>query len=61
MENFNYKNKNIQTKYLNNMRKNHFLKVKNSLLELKKDFIELNYRIERQRSKNQMGDKRAIF
>ena len=42
MENPNYKNKNIERKYLSNMRKNEFLKVKNSLLELEK-----LYRIER--------------
>ena len=30
----NYKNENIEGKHLNNMRKNQFLKVKNSLLEL---------------------------
>ena len=34
MKNLNYKNKNIETKYLNSIRKNRFLKVKNSLLEL---------------------------
>ena len=34
MENSNYKNKTIETKYLNNMQKKQFLKVKNSLLEL---------------------------
>ena len=34
MENPNYKNENIERKYLNNMRKNQLLKVKNSLLEL---------------------------
>ena len=39
MENPNYKNENIETKYLNNTQKNEFLKVKNSLLELEKDFI----------------------
>ena len=44
MENPNYKNENIETKYLNNMRKNQFLKLKSSLLELKKDFIELKDR-----------------
>ena len=41
MEKLNYKNKNIEKKIFKNMRKNQFLKVKNSLLELKKDFIEL--------------------
>ena len=40
----NYKNENIEGKYLNNMQKNQFLKVKNSLLELEKDFIELKDR-----------------
>ena len=42
MGNSNHKSKNIETKYLNNMRKNQFSKVKNSLLELEKNF----YRIE---------------
>ena len=41
MENFDYKNENIERKYLNNMQNNRFLKVKNSLLELEKDFKEL--------------------
>ena len=41
MENPSYKKKNIDRKYLNNMRKNQFLKVKNNLLELEKDFSEL--------------------
>ena len=36
-----YKSENIETKYLNNMRKTLLLKVKLSLLELKKNFIEL--------------------
>ena len=44
MKNPSYKNKNIERKYLNNMGKNLFLKVKNSLLELGKDFIELRDR-----------------
>ena len=38
MENPNYKKRNIERKYLNNMRKNQFLKVKTSLLELEKYF-----------------------
>ena len=41
MENLNSNNENIERKYLNNMRKNQFLKVKNGLLELEKNFIEL--------------------
>ena len=36
-----YKTENTVTKYLNNMRKTSFLKIKNSLLELEKYFIEL--------------------
>ena len=44
MENLNYKNENIERKYLKNMRKNQFLKVKNSHLEPEKDFIELKDR-----------------
>ena len=45
MEYANFKNENIEKKYLNNMQKSRFLKVKNSLLELKKAFIELKDRI----------------
>ena len=41
MENLKYENKNIERKYLKNIRKNQVLKVKNSLLELEKDFMEL--------------------
>ena len=36
-----FKNENIETKYLHNTEKTQFLNVKNSLLELEKDFIEL--------------------
>ena len=43
----NYKNENIETKYLNNKQITQFLKVKNSLLELEKYF----YRIKRLRIK----------
>ena len=43
-ENPSYKNKNIESKYLNNVRNNQFLKVKNSLLELEKYNIELKDR-----------------
>ena len=34
MENPNYKNENIERKYLNNLQKNQFLKLKNILFEL---------------------------
>ena len=44
MENLNYKGKNIDKKYLKNMQKNQFSKVKNSLLELENYFIELKDR-----------------
>ena len=44
MKNSNYKNKNIEIKYLNYMRKTRFLKVKNSILVLEKDFIEFKDR-----------------
>ena len=43
MENPDYKNKNIERKYLKNMKKNQFLMVKNSLLELENHFIELKH------------------
>ena len=41
MENPSYKNGNIERKYLNDTWRNQFIKVKNSLLELEKGFIEL--------------------
>ena len=41
MANLNYKNENVERKYLKNMQKNQILKVENSLLELEEDFIEL--------------------
>ena len=41
MGNQSYKNENVETIYLNIMQKNQFLKVKNNLLELEKDFIDL--------------------
>ena len=41
MENGSYKNQNIVRKYLKIIRKNQLLKVKNSLFELGKYFIDL--------------------
>ena len=35
------KNENIEIKYIKNMQKSQFLKVKISVLELEKDFVEL--------------------
>ena len=44
MENLDYKNEDIERKYLKNMQRKQFLKVKNSLLNLEKDFMELRDR-----------------
>ena len=44
MEKLDYKNENIERKYLKNMRNNQFLKVKNSPLESGKDFMGLKER-----------------
>ena len=44
MESLNLKNENIERKFFKNMQKNQFLKVENSLLELVKNFIELEER-----------------
>ena len=44
MEKPSYKNENIERNILRIMQKNQFLKAKNSLLELEKDFIELKDR-----------------
>ena len=44
LENIIYKNENIEWKYLKVIRKNQFLKAKNSLLESWKYFIELKDR-----------------
>ena len=41
MQNPNYRKENTERKFLKFMRKCQFLKVKNSLLELEKDFIKL--------------------
>ena len=41
MENTNYQNEKIERKFLKIMWKNQLVKVKNSLLELEKDFIKL--------------------
>ena len=43
-ENPNYKNENIEGKYLNNIEKKQFLKVKNSILVWEKDFTGLKDR-----------------
>ena len=66
MENPNYKIENIDRKYLDNMQKNQFkegiAKVRNSLLEIEKDFIELKDRGLKDRElKIKWRDRRAIF
>ena len=57
MENPSYKSENVEKKYLNNMWKNQFLKVKNSILELEKDFTELKDRVLKDR---EVKNKREI-
>ena len=57
MENPSYKSENVEEKYLNNMWKNQFLKVKNSILELEKDFTELKDRVLKDR---EVKNKREI-
>ena len=47
MKNQDYQNENIERKYLENIWNNQFLQVKNSLLELGKDFMELKDRKEK--------------
>ena len=61
MENLEYKNENSDKNFLNNMRKNQFLKVKNSLLQLEKYFMELKDSELKGRSKIQKRDRRTIF
>ena len=61
MENLNYKNENIERKYFKNLRKNQFLKVKNSLLELEKDFIELKDRELKDREVKIKREKEELF
>ena len=61
MENLNYKNENVEIKYLKN-RYSQFLKVKkNSLLELKKDFTELKDGELKDREVKKSRERRAIF
>ena len=61
MKNPNYKNKNIAEKYLNNMQKNQFLNVQNSLLELEKDFIELKDRVLKNTDVKIKGEIEQLF
>ena len=61
MENPNYKNENIEKKYLNNMRKNQFLKIKKNLLELEKDLMELKDRELKDREMKTKREKEELF
>ena len=61
MENWNNKNENIEINYLNNMQRSRVLKVKNSLLELEKYFIELKDRELKYRKVKIKRDRRAIL
>ena len=61
MENPNYKNENIEKKYLNNMRKNQFLKIKKNLLELEKDLIELKDRELKDKEMKTKREKEELF
>ena len=51
MEILNYKKENIERKYLENTQNIQFLKIKNRLLELEKDFMELKDRKLKDREK----------
>ena len=58
MEILNYKKENIERKYLENMQNIQFLKIKNRLLELEKDFMELKDRKLKDREKK---DRRTFL
>ena len=62
MENPNYKNQNIERKFLKFTNfLNQFLKVKNSILELEKDFIELKDSELKDRNVKIKRDKEELF
>ena len=62
MKNLDYKNRYIDTKYLTNIKKNQFLKVNNSLLELRKYFMELKDReLKDREEKIKKGDRKTIL
>ena len=62
MKNLDCKNKKIDTKYLTNIKKNQFLKVNNSLLELGKYVMELKDRqLKDREEKIQKGDRKTIL
>ena len=61
MENQDYKDKNIEKKYLENTQNYQFLKVKNSLLELENDFIGLKDRELKDRKEIIKGEIEDLF
>ena len=62
MEKTNYKNKYVGKKFLKIMQKNQFLKVKNSVLELEKDFIELkDVELKNREVKNKKETEELLF
>ena len=62
MKNLDCKNKKVDTKYLTNIKKNQFLKVNNSLLELGKYVMELKDReLKDREEKIQKGDRKTIL
>ena len=61
MQNLDYKNKNIERKYFKNMQNNQFLKVKNSLLALEKDFKILKDKKLKDRKDKIKGEIEKLF
>ena len=61
MENLEYKNENIEGKYLKNMWNNQFCKVKNILLELEKDFKGLKDKVLKDREEKIKRETEKLF
>ena len=61
MENLDYKNDDIQRKYLKNMQSNQFVMIKNSLLELDKYFLEFKDRELRDREEKTKRETEELF
>ena len=61
MENLNYKNENIERKYLKYMQKNQFLKIDDNVLELEKKFVELKGRELKDREVKTKKEIKVLF
>ena len=61
MENLNYKNENIDRKYLKYMQKNQFLKIDDNVLELEKNFVELKGRELKDREVKTKKEIKVLF